>query len=76
MGTVCACQASADPSQFVWALEWYPHALLHGLNPFYTQAMFTPQGMVVNEGVSIPLAALLVSPLTWLLGPIFSYTSC
>lgn len=73
MGSVCACQASADPSQFVWALEWYPHALLHSLNPFYTHAMFAPGGMVVNAGTTIPLAAIIVSPVTWLLGPIFSY---
>src|SRR5436853_3033886 len=33
-----------DPGIFVWSLAWWPHALLHGQNPIYTNAIFAPDG--------------------------------
>ena len=32
----------ADPQLFVWAFAWWPHAILHGNNPFYTHAIWAP----------------------------------
>ena len=43
LGSVCVCEPSGtDPSFDMWSLAWWPHALLHGLNPFFTTAVFAP----------------------------------
>jgi len=39
-----------DSSAFMWFLAWWPHALLHGLNPFVTHAMFVPNGFNLTWG--------------------------
>ena len=34
----------ADPQIFIWSFAWWPHALLHGQNPFVTHALWAPAG--------------------------------
>ena len=34
-----------DPQIFIWALAWWPHAILHGQNPFVTHAIWAPDGV-------------------------------
>ena len=34
---------SIDPSVYTWFYAWWPHALLHGENPFITNAIFVPR---------------------------------
>ena len=34
-----------DPQIFVWAFAWWPHAILHGENPFVTHAVWAPDGV-------------------------------
>src|ERR1700678_3842592 len=36
IGQTCACRAGGDPTSYMWFLSWWPHALLHGINPFVT----------------------------------------
>ena len=62
-----------DPDQFVWMLAWWPHALLHGTNPFVTHAVWWPQGDNLAWDTSIPGLALLVAPVTLLGGPVLAY---
>ena len=31
-----------DPEIFIWAFAWWPHAILHGHNPFISHAVWTP----------------------------------
>ena len=31
-----------DPTVNIWSLAWWPYALLHGLNPLVTHALFAP----------------------------------
>jgi hypothetical protein len=50
-----------DSITSVWCLKWWPWAIAHGENPFFTRK------------VSIPALALLGWPLTWLGGAIVSY---
>ncbi len=57
----------------MWAFVWWPHALLHGLNPFVTHTIWTPHGANVAVAAQIPAASLLMSPITALFGPIVSY---
>jgi hypothetical protein len=70
--TDCACQGN-DPPTYMWALAWWPHALLHGLNPFWTNYVWYPVGANVARAASIPSAAFALWPVTALFGPLVSY---
>lgn len=63
----------SDPSLFVWAIAWWPHALTHGLNPFITHAVWAPQGLNLTWDTSVPSVALLMWPVTAAAGPITAY---
>jgi len=71
--STCACIGNADPATYMWALEWWPHALLHGLNPFVTHYLWAPTGANVARAATIPAAALVLSPITALFGPVVAY---
>ena len=58
-----------DSSQFMWFFAWWPHALLHGLNPFVTHVMFVPQGFNLTWSTAMPGPAILLSPITLAFGP-------
>lgn len=73
MESHCACGLPGDPSLFIWSFTWFPHALLNGLNPFYTHAIYFPSGTDLAANTQIPLVAMVMSPLTWLWGPIASF---
>ena len=62
-----------DPTIYIWSLAWWPHALLHGLNPFVTNALFVPDRIDLGAITAVPLAALVAAPITLLFGPIVSY---
>jgi hypothetical protein len=62
-----------DPIQFIWFLNWWPWAIAHGLNPFISYYVWYPHGFNLTWATSIPSAALLMWPLTWLAGPVVSY---
>jgi hypothetical protein len=70
---ICACTGTQDPAAYMWALSWWPHALSHGLNPFVTHYLWTPTGVNVAQGAMIPTAAIVMAPVTALVGPIASY---
>ncbi len=72
MGGSCAC-AGFDPTAYMWALVWWPHAIVHGLNPFVTQAFWVPDSINLGALASVPGPALVAAPLTALGGPIVSY---
>jgi hypothetical protein len=71
--TVCACSGTADPAEFMWALSWWPHAIAHGLNPFVTHYEWSPTGVNLAQGTTIPAAAIVMAPFTALFGSLFSY---
>ncbi len=58
-----------DSSQFMWFFAWWPHALLHGLNPFVTHAMFVPQGFNLTWSTAMPGPSIVLSPITLAFGP-------
>ena len=62
-----------DPIQFIWFLNWWPWAIAHGLNPFISYYVWYPHGFNMTWATSIPSAALLTWPLTWLAGAVVSY---
>jgi hypothetical protein len=69
----CACRAGADPTVYMWFLSWWPHALLHGNNPFFTDALFAPGRINLGAIDLVPGAAILAAPITLLFGPLVSY---
>ena len=62
-----------DPIQFIWFLNWWPWAIAHGLNPFVSYYVWYPHGFNLTWATSMPSAALLMWPLTWLAGAVVSY---
>jgi hypothetical protein len=62
-----------DPQVFVWAFAWFPHAILHGENPFVTHAVWAPSGVNLTWATMVPGLALLFSPLTLAAGAVTSY---
>jgi hypothetical protein len=74
LGRICVCApGGADPSIFMWSLAWWPHALVHGMNPFFTNSVFAPQSVDLGGSTTIPGAALALAPVTLLFGPVVSY---
>jgi hypothetical protein len=62
-----------DPLAYVWFLHWWPFAIAHGLNPFVTNYVWFPHGFNFAWAASVPFAALMMAPVTTLLGPVFSF---
>ena len=59
----------------MWSLAWWPHALAHGANPFFTHVIWAPGGDNVAAAATIPAAALALWPVTALFGPLVSYNA-
>ena len=58
---------------YIWSLAWWPHALLHGENPFYTHVLWAPNGANLAWATSIPTLAIPLTPVTLAFGPVLSY---
>ena len=69
LGSRIVASDPIDSSQFMWFFAWWPHALLHGLNPFVTHVMFVPEGFNLTWATAMPGPALLLSPVTLAFGP-------
>ena len=69
----CACWGGADPETYMWFLSWWPHAILHGHNPFETMSLFAPDRVNLGAVVLLPGAATVLAPITLLFGPLVSY---
>lgn len=62
-----------DPQQTVWFLHWWPFAIAHGLNPFISKYAWFPHGFNLTWVTAVPLAALIIAPVTVLGGAVLSY---
>jgi hypothetical protein len=64
-----------DPTVNMWSLEWWPYAVLHGLNPLVTNTLFVPDriDLAATSPTLCPLAGILGAPITIAFGPIVSY---
>ncbi len=54
----------------MWFLAWVPHALAHGLNPLFSNAIFVPTGVNLAQNTEAPLLGLLTAPFALFLGPV------
>jgi hypothetical protein len=73
LGSVMIAPNDVDPSQYQWFLAWWPHAILHGLNPFITHAVYVPEGYNLTWTTSLAGPALLFAPVTLLFGPTVTF---
>jgi hypothetical protein len=71
-GNECVCFGS-DETIPTWGFEWFPYAITHGLNPFYTHLVYVPKGFDVALATVMPGAALLLAPVTFTAGPLAAY---
>jgi len=62
-----------DPFAYIWFLNWWPWAIAHGINPFVSHYVWYPEGFNMTWAGSFPFAALIMWPVTWLKGAVFSY---
>lgn len=62
-----------DPPQSIWFLAWWAHALAGRFDPFFTHAVWAPQGFNLAWTANIPLAAWLMFPVTRTLGAVAAY---
>jgi hypothetical protein len=62
-----------DRYLFLWFLRWTAFALAHGHDPFVTKFAIYPSGANLMWNTAVPLAGLVLSPITWIAGPVLSY---
>jgi hypothetical protein len=65
---------SRDVASYVWDLWWVPHQLVHLGNPWFTGNMAAPVGIQLGFDTTMPLAALIMSPVTLVFGPSASFS--
>jgi hypothetical protein len=65
----CPC---GDPAQEVWFMAWPAWALSHVANVFFSGAVNVPFGANLLSNTSGPLVGVVLSPVTWLWGPVVS----
>ena len=63
----------ADKTLYMWAFEWWPHAVVRGHNPLDVTVAWVPHGFDLGLGTAGGGLALLVWPVTALGGPVLSY---
>ncbi len=62
-----------DPICHIWAIAWWPYAIVHRINPLITHTLWAPEGYNLVWGTDIPGPSLLIYPVTRLFGPVVSY---
>ncbi len=58
-----------DYEQSIWFLAWIPHALAHGLNPFFSNAILVPLGANLAQNTASPFLGLATVPLSPFMEP-------
>ena len=64
---------SEDPVQNVWLLGLTQHALAHGFSPWTTTLIDAPSGVNLMWSPLMPLASLLLWPVSATAGPVVAY---
>lgn len=65
--TLCGC---GDPALFLWFFQWPATAIAHGQNPFFSTAMFHPDGINLLAQTSVTGLSIPLVPVTWIWGPV------
>jgi hypothetical protein len=67
--TTCGC---GDAARFLWFFAWPAHVLSHGGSLFWSPAMLHPTGLNLLNDTSVLALGVVLTPLTWLAGPVLS----
>ncbi len=62
-----------DTSGYVWDLWWTAHQVAHLSNPWFTNHMAAPVGIQLGFDTTMPLAGLIMTPVTLAFGPSASF---
>jgi hypothetical protein len=63
-----------DASGYVWDLWWTAHQVAHLGNPWFTSHMAAPFGIPLGFDTTMPLAGLIMTPVTLAFGPSASFS--
>jgi hypothetical protein len=63
----------SDPYDSPWFLAWWPYALAHHIDPFFTRLIWYPSGVSLLWVTAVPLLSLLGWPITAVYGPALTY---
>jgi hypothetical protein len=62
-----------DPNFYTWALRWWPYALVHGINPLYSNQIGAPHGYDLAWATTTPSAGVAMWPVTAAFGPVVAF---
>jgi hypothetical protein len=62
-----------DPNFYTWAMQWWPYALSHGINPLYSNLIGAPAGYNLAWATTTPSVGLLMWPVTAAFGIVASF---
>ena len=65
--------AVSDPASYIWGLWWVAHQVAHLGNPWFTRLMAAPAGIQLGFDTTMPLAGVLMAPITLSAGPAASF---
>ena len=66
--------AVRDIAGYVWYLWWTAHQIVHLGNPWFTDHMAAPAGIQLGFTTTMPLAGLIMTPVTLIFGPAVAYS--
>lgn len=69
-GVIFSGATLGDPQLALWELAWEHYALLHGLNPFFSHALFVPGGLNLGINTASPVLGLVTMPLVPFVRPV------
>ncbi len=64
-----------DPPMLMWFLNWWPYAIAHRLNPFWTYMVWAPVGVNLAWTTCVPLPALVSAPVQSAFGLVAAYNT-
>jgi len=73
LGDVTTGWATSDAHLFVWWLNWLPWSLLNDQDPLLTTYQNYPTGVNGMWNTTVPILAILLSPVTLTVGPVVAY---
>jgi hypothetical protein len=65
--------AFTDKTILMWSFLWWPHAIVHGHDPFLATAVWVPHGVDLAWVTSSPTLSLALVPLSETAGPVVAY---
>lgn len=64
---------TSDVASYVWDMWWIAHQVVHLGNPWFTSKMAAPVGIQLGLDTTMPLAGLIMTPVTLIFGPSASF---